>query len=171
MLGSCYKDLGTGPGDYVEINELTIAGIDKQYARDMDDSLKITPEIQGTRYSDTSKFNYSWDINNTIVSNSLNLNFKVALVPGNKISRFIVEDKATKVKSYFRFDLNVSSSTAGNLIMVLSKSKGKAELSYLRLDKPANWAINYYESRFGKPLGVNPQRLDFLMVEPTSQAA
>lgn len=171
FLSSCSKDLGTDLADYRDINEVSIEGIDKNYARDMDDSLKIEPKVIGTMYSDTSKFNYSWDINNTIVSTSLNLKIRVDMVPGNKISRFIVEDKETRVKKYFRFDLNVSSSTAGNLIMVLSKSNGKAELSYLRLDKPASWAINYYESRFGTPLGINPQQLDMLMVEPTSTAS
>jgi hypothetical protein len=170
FVSSCSKDLGTDQADYRDINEVRIEGINLNYARDMDDSLKIEPKVIGTMYSDTSKFNYSWDINNTIVSTSLNLNIRVDMIPGNKISRFIVEDKETKVKKYFRFDLNISSSTAGNLIMVLSKSNGKAELSYLRLDKPANWAINYYESRFGTPLGVNPERLDMLMVEPTGTA-
>lgn len=170
FLSSCSKDLGTDVADYRDINEVSIEGIDKNYARDMDDSLKIEPKVIGTMYSDTSKFNYSWDINNTIVSTSLNLKIRVDMIPGNKISRFIVEDKETRVKKYFRFDLNVSSSTAGNLIMVLSKSNGKAELSYLRLDKPAKWAINYYESRFGSPLGINPERLDMLMVEPTGTA-
>lgn len=171
LLSSCYKDLGTGPEDYREINSLDITGIDKQYARDMDDSLKISPKLEGTLYSDTSKFTYAWDINNTIVSTALDLKIKVNMLPGNKVSRFIVEDKETKVKKFFRFDLNVSSSTAGNLIMVLSKYKGKAELSYLRLDKPAEWVTNYYESRFKESLGTNPQRLGFIMVEPVSATA
>lgn len=171
LFSSCYKDLGTGPDDYRDINELKVEGIDKLYACDMDDSLKIAPKLAGTLYSDTSRFNYIWDINNQVVSNNLNLAIKVDLLPGNKISRFIVEDKETKVREFFQFDLNVSSSTAGNLIMVLSKSKGKAELSYLRLDKPANWVSNYFESRFGHPLGTNPQRLGFIMVEPTTATA
>lgn len=170
LMSSCYKDLGTGPEDYREINELKIEGIEKQYARDMDDSLKISPKLEGTLYSDTSKFTYAWDINDDIVSTDLDLKIKVNMLPGNKISRFIVQDKETKVKKFFRFDLNVSSSTAGNLIMVLSKYNGKAELSYLRLDKPADWVTNYYESRFKEPLGSNPQRLGFIMVEPTSAA-
>ncbi len=165
LLISCYKDLGTGPEDYKEINAVTIEGINAHYALDMDDSLKIVPIIKGTMYDDTSKFRYAWDIGNTIVSRGLNLELKITMSPGNRISRFIVEDKETGVKKFHRFDLNISSSTAGNLIMVLSKSNGKAELSYLRLDKPANWAVNYYEDRFGAPLGVNPQQLDFLMLE------
>lgn len=170
FLSSCYKDLGTPESAYREINEVTIEGINEQYARDVDDSLAIRPVVKGTIYSDTSKFNYAWEINNTIVSTKLNLNIKVDMLPGNKISRFIIEDKDNKVRKYVRFNLNVSSSTAGNLIMVLSKSKGKAELSYLRLDKQANWAINYFESRYGRPLGVNPQQLGFVMAEASSAA-
>lgn len=165
LFSSCYEDLGTDLSDYRELNEIIIEGIDSQYQRDVDDILEIKPSITGTLYSDESKFNFYWEIANQIVSNELNLELKIDMLPGNKVSRFIVEDKETGVKSYFRFDLNVSSSTAGNLIMVLSKSKGKAELSYLRLDKAAEWAINFFETRYERPLGTNPQRLDFLMVE------
>lgn len=164
-LNSCYKDIGSNDSDYKAINELTIGGIDETYARDVDDSLKISPAITGTLYSDTSKFNYSWEIDNKLIAAGLNLKIKVDMLPGNKISRFIVQDNETGVKKYVRFNLNVSSSTAGNLIMVLSKSRGKAELSYLRLDKPSNWTVNFFESRYGYALGTNPQRLDFLLLE------
>ncbi|WP_316791614.1 PKD-like family lipoprotein [Pedobacter frigoris] len=170
LLSSCYKDLGAPESQYHEINELTIEGVNEQYAKDVDDSLSIHPGVKGTLYSDTSKFSYAWEFNNNIVSRKLNLDIKVDMTPGNKISRFIIEDKQTGVKKFVRFNLNVSSSTAGNLIMVLSKSKGKAELSYLRLDKPANWAVNYFESRYGYPLGINPQQLGFVMAEASSAA-
>lgn len=171
FMSSCSKDLGTGPADYIDINELSVEGIDKLYARDMDDSLVIKPKLEGTLYSDTNRFTYAWDIDNTIVSENLELAIKVNMTPGSKMSRFIVEDKETKIRKYFAFDLNISSSTAGNLLMVLSKFQGQAELSYLRLDRPAEWAVNYYESRFGIPLGINPQRLGFIMAEPTSVTA
>lgn len=170
LLSSCYKDLGNPESNYRDINELTIEGISEQYARDVDDSLSIHPGVIGTIYSDTSKFNFAWEINGNVVSRRLNLDLKIDMLPGNKISRFIIEDKDNKVKKFVRFNLNVSSSTAGNLIMVLSKSNGKAELSYLRLDKPASWAVNYFESRYGYPLGINPQQLGFLMVEASSAA-
>ncbi len=166
LLSSCAKDLGTSESDYREINEVTIEGISEQYARDVDDSLSIYPLVKGTMYSDTGKFNYAWEVNNTVVSKTLNLDIKVDMLPGNKVSRFIIEDKVNKVKKYVRFNLNVSSSTAGNLIMVLSKSNGDAELSYLRLDKAeANWAVNYFKSRYGYSLGSNPQQLGFIMAE------
>jgi len=117
-------------------------GIETIYLKDVDDSLKITPKLTGTQYSDTSKFTYEWEIDNKIVSTKINLGILIDFLPGNKVSRFIVKDKENGIKKYFRFDVNVSSSTAGNLIMVLSKTRGKAELSYLRLDKPSNWAVN-----------------------------
>ncbi len=171
LVCSCYKDLGTNEKDYRETNELTIEGIEPIYSKDVDDSLKISPILTGTQYSDTSKFSYEWEIDNKIVSTKLNMKIVVTFLPGNKISRFIVKDKETGIKKYVRFDLNVSSSTAGNLIMVLSKSKGKAELSYLRLDKEANWAINFFESRYGQPLGTNPQRLGFMLLEASTVKA
>lgn len=171
LVLSCYKDLGTSEQDYREINEITIEGIESLYSKDVDDSLKISPVLTGTQYSDTSKFSYEWEIDNKIVSTKLNMKIVVDLMPGNKISRFIVKDKETGIKKYVRFDLNVSSSTAGNLIMVLSKYKGKAELSYLRLDKEANWAINFFENRYGQPLGINPQKLGFMLLEATTVKA
>ena len=81
------------------------------------------------------------------------------MVPGERSCRFVVKDKETEVEKYHRFSLNVSSSTAGDLIMVLSKYQGRAELSYLRLDKPSNWAINYYQDRYDELLGVEPKQL------------
>ncbi|MFA5849651.1 MAG: PKD-like family lipoprotein [Bacteroidales bacterium] len=168
LICSCYKDLGTSEKDYKEINELKIEGIDQIYSKDVDDSLKITPKLTGTQYSDTSKFTYEWEIDNKIVSTKLNLGILIDFLPGNKVSRFIVKDKENGIKKYFRFDVNVSSSTAGNLIMVLSKSRGKAELSYLRLDKPSNWAVNYFEERYGQPLGTNPKQLGFMLLESAS---
>lgn len=63
------------------------------------------------------------------------------------------------VQYYTPFNLSIRSSTAADLIVVLSKYKGRAELSYLRLDKPSNWVMNYYADRYGENLGMNPQRL------------
>ena len=171
VVFSCYKDLGTSEKDYQDINEISIDGIESIYSIDVDDSLKISPILTGTQYSDTSKFTYEWEIDNKIVSTKINMAIIIDLLPGNKISRFIVKDKETRIKKYFRFSLNVSSSTAGDLIMVLSKYKGKAELSYLRLDKEANWAINFFESRYGQPLGTNPQKLGFMLLEATTLKA
>ena len=166
-LSACYDDLGNY--DYREINTLEVEGIESLYAKDVDDSLNIVPVLKGSMYSDTSRFTYEWEINRAIVAETQELHIVVNMVPGEKRCRYIVTDKDTGVKSYASFRLNVSSSTAGDLIVVLGKYNGHAELSYLRLDKPANWAINYYEERFGEQLGINPQQLLPCYAE-TSQA-
>lgn len=163
FLFSCYEDLGNYT--YKDINEIAVSGIDARYERDSEDSLNIYPKIEGTQFSDTSKFSYQWEIDRTVRATTHDLRYVVNLLPGEKMARFIVTDKATGWKKYHRFALKVSSSTAADLIMVLSKYNGKAELSYLRLDRPSNFAVNYYESRFGQPLGVKPQQLHIRLCE------
>lgn len=161
----CYDDLGNY--DYRDINELEVEGIEAMYARDVDDSLHIYPQLKGTQYSDTSRFSYKWEIGGQILAETHDLHLLINLRAGEKKCRFIVTDKNTGIQTYTSFRLNVSSSTAGDLILVLSKYNGRAELSYLRLDKPSNWAVNYYQDRFGKTLGTNPQQLLPCYIETT----
>ena len=98
-------------------------------------------------YSDTSRFTYEWEIERSIKARTPEFHYLIDLTPGEKKCRYIVTDKETGIKSYASFRLNVSSSTAGDLIVILSKYKGHAEMSYLRLDKEANWVVNFYERR------------------------
>lgn len=163
LFTGCYEDKGNYR--YHEINELQVENLEKVYAVDVDDSLKIFPKLKGTLYSDTTRFSYEWQMDGNVVAQSHDLRIKVDMLPGYKYSRYVVTDKETGVKKYAEFGVNVSSSTAGDLIMVLSKYQGRAELSYLRLDKPANWAINYYQDRYEKSLGTNPQQLAICYVE------
>jgi len=156
-LTSCYKDLGNDV--YHEINELEIKGLLSRYERDQDDSLKIPVDLSGTQYSDTSKFTYEWEIARRIVGTHKDLNIKVNMNLGDQFGRLTITDKTNGAKSYFRFNLRVSSSTAGDLIVVLSKYKGEAELSYKRLDKEGDFAINYYKERFGESLGTIPKNI------------
>ncbi len=161
LLAGCYKDEGNY--EYHAINELEIKGLEDNYTVDADDSLIITPELQGTLYSDTARFSYSWEIGTDEVSKSHDLRIQVDMPPGYKYSRYIITDKETNVRTYKDFGVNVSSSTAGDLILVMSKYQGRAEMSYLRLDKPANWAVNYFMNRNkGRSLGSNPQQLAVL---------
>ena len=157
LLAGCYNY------EYHAINELEIKGLEDNYTVDADDSLIITPELQGTLYSDTARFSYSWEIGTDEVSKSHDLRIQVDMTPGYKYSRYIITDKETNVRTYKDFGVNVSSSTAGDLILVMSKYQGRAEMSYLRLDKPANWAVNYFMNRNkGRSLGSNPQQLAVL---------
>lgn len=156
-FSSCYDDLGNY--DYKEINELDVAGIESSYECDVDDSLHIVPLLKGTQYSDTSRFTYKWEANRSIIAETQELHLKVNLATGEKKCRYIVKDKKTGIEYYTPFHLAVRSATAADLIVVLSKFQGRAELSYLRLDKPSNWAVNYYSERYGENLGINPQQL------------
>jgi len=156
-LASCYKDLGNDV--YHEINELEIKGLMSRYEKDQDDSLKIPIDLSGTQYSDTTKFTFAWEIAQKIVSTHKDLKIKVNMSIGEQLGRLIITDKTNSAKSYFRFSLRVSSSTAGDLIVVLSKYNGEAELSYKRLDKDGEFVVNYYKSRFGVPLGTGPKSI------------
>lgn len=168
FISSCYEDKGNY--EYHDINEIEVEGLQPTYAVDVDDSLIIEPNIVGTMYSDTTRFTYQWEIGGAVVGQSHDLRIQIDMVPGFKYSRFIVTDKETNVRKYNEFGVNVSSSTAGDLIMVLSKYQGRAELSYLRLDKPANWAVNYYQNRYEKPLGTEPQQLAICYTESARNA-
>ena len=167
-LTGCYKDLGNY--DYHAINELQVDSLRQTYAVDVDDSLIIQPILKGTLYGDTARFTYAWEMGGQTVSTSHDLRMKINQVPGYKYSRYVVTDKENGVKSYFEFGVNVSSSTAGDLVMVLSKYQGRAELSYLRLDKPANWAVNYFKDRIGHSLGTTPQELAICYTESARNA-
>lgn len=161
---ACYEDLGNYK--YREINEIEVDSIKSRYTCDTDDSLCIYPVLKGTQYSDTSRFSYIWEIGSKIVSYKHNLEIVVDMSPGYKYSRFVVLDKETGVRKYHEFAINVSSSTAADLIMVLSKYQGRAELSYLRLDKEnANWAINYFKDRHEEVLGTHPKQLAICYAE------
>ena len=157
ILISCYEDKGNY--DYKDINEVNIEGIDKSYDIDVDDTLKISPIVKGTIYSDTSKFAYAWEIGRRIVSTNLDLAYVGERVM-QSTCRFIAKDKDTKVEESFIFDLNVNSSTAADAILVLSNYKGNAELSYLRIDKDdATFVPNYYFDKNEEYLGTNPKSI------------
>lgn len=158
-VSSCYEDLGNY--DYRKINEISVSNIEPEYAKDVDDRLTIEPKLDCSLYSDTTKFIFEWYVENEVIATTKNIDVTVNVSTGRKNCKYIITDKETKVKTITNFILNVSSSTAGDLYMILSKSKGKAELSYLRLDKPSNFVINYFEGRNGYALGENPNKLAF----------
>lgn len=156
-VSSCYKDKGNY--DYTELNELSLKGLESRYERDQDDSLNISVDLKGTQYADTSRFTYAWEIARQIVSVKKDLQLKVNMATGEHLARFVVTDKDNGVKSYFRFSVRVGSATAGDLLLILSNYNGMAELSYRRLDKEADFAVNYYQQRFGQSLGTGPKQI------------
>lgn len=157
ILSSCYKDLGNY--DYSTLNELEVTDLNPRYEVDQDEYLVISPQLVGTQYQDTSLFSYEWEISRNIVHRYKDLNLKISIGLGEHLGRFMVTEKKNGAKAYFNFTLRVSSTTAGDLILVLSKQDGHAELSYKRLDKEADFVTNYYEQRHGEVLGVDPMAI------------
>ncbi|WP_164111883.1 MULTISPECIES: PKD-like family lipoprotein [Sphingobacterium] len=155
IVVSCYKDQGNY--DYVEINELKVEGLLNHYERDQDDSLSIVIDLKGTQYSDTNRFTYEWEIARKIISENKDLHTKVDMKVGDHLGRFIVTDKNNGSKEHFRFNLRVSTSTAGDMLVVLSNYNGEAELSYKRLDQEGEFVVNYYKNRFEESLGKGPK--------------
>ena len=93
------------------------------------------------------------------MSTAKDLNVYVNFPLGENEARFVVTDKELGTKAFKYFKINVSSSTAGDCILVLSKHKGHAELSFKRLDKEGSvFTPNFYEALTGNYLGTNPRK-------------
>ncbi|RHR79767.1 PKD-like family lipoprotein [Odoribacter sp. AF15-53] len=158
LLFACYDDKGNY--DYHDINQITISGIDSLIRCDQMDLLHIPVTLEGTQYADTNQFTYFWEINRKMVSTAKDLNVYVNFPLGENEARFVVTDKELGTKAFKYFKINVSSSTAGDGILVLSKYKGHAELSFKRLDKEGSvFTPNFYEALAGNYLGTNPRRI------------
>lgn len=157
-LFSCYEDLGNYK--YHDINELTIDSVKSMYTIDQFDTLKITPQLAGTMYGDTSRFSYAWEIDGKIVGTGFALEHKIVNSPGAKYCRFIIEDKSTGIKEYCYFTTNVVSTTAADGIMLLSDYKGHAEMSFKRIDREGDpFQVNFYYDMNKVYLGVHPQKM------------
>lgn len=155
---ACYED--KGDYDYREINQITIQGIDTLIRCDQLDLLSIPVTLEGTQYSDTNRFTYLWEINRETVATTKDLNIYANFPLGENTARFIVTDKELGTKAFWNFRINISSSTAGNGILVLSKYHGHAELSFKRLDKEGCvFTLNYYEALTSHRLGIEPRKI------------
>ncbi|MGL5682725.1 MAG: PKD-like family lipoprotein [Marinifilaceae bacterium] len=156
-LHSCYEDLGNYT--YTDINEIVIDSIRPFYVVDQYDSLYISPVLNGTQYNDIDAFNYTWEMDNKVISNNFKLEYKVTNGPGEKYCRFIIEDKQTGIKEYAYFNTSVVSATAVDGILLLSNYKNHSELSFKRIDREnANFKVNFYYEINNQYLGINPQK-------------
>lgn len=158
LLTSCFEDKGNYT--YHEINSLSVTGIDSVIICDQLSPLSIPIRLEGSLYSDTTRFDYEWEVDKKIVSRSKDLNIQANFTIGEHICRFIVTDKELGTKLHQNFRLVVSSVTAGDGILVLSKYKGHAELSFKRLDKENYlFSPNYYYDVTGHQLGTEPGKI------------
>ena len=155
---ACYDDKGNY--DYREINQISIQNIDSLVLCDQMDLLSIPVTLEGTQYSDSNRFTYMWEVNQKVVATTKDLNVYANFPLGINTARFVVTDKELGTKAFKNFRINVSSSTAGDGILVLSKYQGHAELSFKRLDREGStFTPNYYEALTGNRLGTNPRKI------------
>lgn len=157
-FSACYEDKGNY--DYHEINELTVNQIDSIYSRDQFDTLYIQPELKGTQYDEEERFHYEWWVNNEVVSRDKNLVYPILAPLGRNTCKLIVTDKELGTKNYYSFYLQVASSTASDAIVVLCNYKGKAELSFKRLDRNTPFQEVFYEKVNGESLGRGAQQME-----------
>ena len=103
---SCVKDEGNY--DYVELNQITIEGLEESYnVLDKVDSIKIYPTIKGTLLGDDlSNYEYQWHIHegiaehkHTIIGTEKDLEYKVDLGVGTYTLYFTVKDKTTGLEA------------------------------------------------------------------------
>lgn len=168
---SCYDDKGNY--DYHEINRIegVTDGLDSIIYIRQFDTLRCTPAFAGTFYSNPEAYSYEWEIEQKIVSTELSLVYPVILSYGDKNCRLIITDKEQGNQYIFPFRLIVSGERAGDMIVVLSNTEGKAELSYKGLiPDTLPFVINYYERSTGLELGGKGHRLyrNYLPVEAYS---
>ena len=155
---ACYDDKGNY--DYRDINQISIQDIDSLILCDQMELLSIPVTLVGSQYSDSSRFTYIWEVNQKVVARTKDLNIYANFPLGMNTARFVVTDKELGTKAFKNFRINVSSSTAGDGILVLSKYQGHAELSFKRLDrKGSSFTPNYYEVLTGNRLGTNPRKI------------
>lgn len=158
LFSSCYKDKGNY--DYIEINEISIDGIDSLIRCDQMELIDIEVSLSGTQYDDPELFSYQWEVNQSVIATTKNLQVNANFPLGDQIARFVITDKKNGTKTFKNFTIRVSSASAGDGILVLSKHHGIGELSFKRLDREGqNFSANYYASIAGSILGVNPKKI------------
>lgn len=137
MLTACVEDKGSY--DYRSINEVTAEGIDDKYdVLAYIDHLKISPELEGSVFGDNlDNYSYKWHVctgglaenahEHTVIGYDKDLDWVVALDPGEYALYFTVKDKDSGIEKSFRSTLAVSSSF-GKGFLVLGDVDGTDRL-------------------------------------------
>ena len=98
------------------------------------DLLSIPVTLEGTQYSDSNRFTYMWEVNQKVVATTKDLNVYANFPLGINTARFVVTVLELGTMAFKNFRINLSISTAGEGILVLSMYQVHAELSFKRLD-------------------------------------
>lgn len=168
LFWGCVED--TTNKDIAGVNRVTFSGIEKEYVRNMGDSLVIRPglinSLEGTSeeendfvwFFSTNKSTYAADT----LSREKELKIEIKTLPGEYNLTYKVTNKLTGVFDVYQSKVRVDGAYSQGML-ILAENDGYAQLNFL----PAlgNLVSGVYEGANGEKLGKNPQRVMF--VNPT----
>lgn len=170
LLLGCVED--TTNKDITAVNRVTFSGMDKEYVRNMGDSLKIRPEwtnsVAGTSaeeydflwFFSTNKSTYAADT----LSREKELMIEIKTLPGEYTLTYKVTHKLTGVFDVCQSKVRVDGAYSRGML-ILAENDGYAQLNFL--PATGNLVSGAYEGANGEKLGKNPQRVVF--VNPSSR--
>ena len=143
-LAACTDDDSTS-ADYSKINSIEISGLEKNYSATayLGEHLKINPTIT-TKNSD-DQMTYTWllysektgtvengdIIQPTVIANTRDLDYEIAMAPGNYQLRLLAADKATGYTAYASASLSVATTFSEGFYILKETTDGKTELDQL----------------------------------------
>lgn len=158
-LSGCYEDKGNY--GYTDINEVTFGEFPQNMEKDQFDQLVITPSFTGSLYGgDESQYDYEWRMNTKVIATTRDLDYQIKEGLGTYTLLYTIVDKANNTKAFATTQLIVNSSTSSDGILAVSNQNGKADFSYLRLDKEGvAFAAMFYNKTHDDPLATNVKQL------------
>lgn len=175
-LSACFSDdstLGYGNDGDLKTKEITVSGFEESYVKTayVGEHLTITPEISG--YAD-SELEYQWmlidaktgtenskgeTIEPIILGTDKNLDYEVALAPGNYQIRLYTTVKSTGLQVVSYAGLQVQTNFSQGFYILKETADGNTELDLLTKDN--EMAVNLLENTqgsamSGKPLNMTP---------------
>lgn len=159
-FASCYKD--KGDYDYHAINEVTISGIEEQYALNRWDTLVISSAKIENSLTENADLKYNWYLNYKKIGDTKDLNYVLSEKAGVYHGRLeVVEPAADGVRFFCDFKVVVRTQYAQGL-MLLSDNNGVPELSFMStLDNPDNKiAHDIFKKENKKSLSGTPLKIE-----------
>lgn len=170
LLLGCVEDATNK--DIKTINRITFSGIEKEYIRNMGDSLVIQPELKNSLegiseeendylwFFSTNKTSYAADT----LSREKELKVEIKTLPGEYNLTYKVTNKLTGVFDVCQSKVRVDGAYSRG-VLILAENDGYAQLNFL----PAEGKLvsGVYEGANGEKLGTNPKRVIF--VDPSKQ--
>lgn len=142
FLFGCSEDKGSY--DYRTLNSIALSGLEKEYAVDQFDTLRIDDLKMDFALEENADLAFEWvmrranaDLNTArVISTDRNCRGYIEEVPGNYRAYLCVTDKTNNLKYYRQFNVVVNTVWANGLYVLSEAADGTAVLSMQRRDKP-----------------------------------